>query len=103
MMLTLDRAGAGPVTLNLSGPISWSAMPCFQETQARPAWPWQALELKHSQSDVKAVTTGKKRQITVFFLQNFHNSSHSDIINEIPLFQTRLIDSKATNTTNVKK
>lgn len=71
MTLTLGRAGAGPVTLNLSGPISRSGMPCFQETQARPAWPWQALELKHSQRDVKAVTTGKKRQITVFSYKIF--------------------------------
>ena len=36
------------------------------------------------------------------FLQKLHDSSHSDIIDWNPLFQTRLINSKAMNTTNVK-
>lgn len=46
-------------------------MPGFQETQATPSWPGHALELKHTDRDVKATTTGKNRQVTVFFYKIF--------------------------------
>jgi len=47
----------------------WHALFPRNTSQARVAG--QALELKHSQRDVKAITTGKNRQITVFSYKIF--------------------------------